>query len=85
MFFSCRTLNGFWPAIFETPTCMRCSSRIRETEIWEDSYEETSGEQRAGKYAALAQVFKKNRLSGGLLCEKCIVSFRFWMKEGEKV
>ena len=65
MFFSCRTLNGFWPAIFETPTCMRCSSRIRETEIWEDSYEETSGEQRAGKYAALAQVFKKNRLSGG--------------------
>jgi len=33
-------------------------------------------------YAVLAQVVKHD-ISGGMVCAKCVASFRRWMKEGE--
>ena len=33
-------------------------------------------------YAVLAQVVKHD-ISGGMICAKCVASFRRWMKEGE--
>lgn len=83
MFFSNRTLSGFWDQAFENPTCTRCLTRISEYEVWRPSFKEEGSQEETGRYAAIAQIFKKNRVSGGLLCEKCIVSFRLWMKEGE--
>ncbi len=79
MFYSNRTLGGFWDAALENPSCVRCQERIQEHQIWDI---DEKGEK--GAWAAIAQVFSKNSLSGGILCGDCILLFRKWMKEGEE-
>jgi len=73
-----RTLGGFWDDAFEDPQCLRCDKKIQQHQIWkvEDSDE-------PGGYAAIGQILRKNRIEGGLLCEKCVKSFRQWIREGE--
>lgn len=83
MFLSGRTLGGFWDAVFESPQCIRCKVRIHQYEIWDIDEKEECGKKECGKWAAIAQVFRKNKLSGGLLCGPCVMSFRQWVREGD--
>jgi hypothetical protein len=73
-----RTIGAFWDDAFENPKCVRCEKRIQQHKIWKSENGDT-----AGGYAAIGQIWRKNRIEGGLLCEPCVVSFRQWVMEGE--
>ena len=74
-----RTVSGVWDGAFENPDCVRCESRIHQHQIFGAGEDDT-----VGGYAAIGQIFKRNRIEGGLLCKPCVMSFRQWIKEGEQ-
>jgi len=75
-----RTVGGFWDGAFDNPDCVRCEERIHQHQIFSTDADGDT----LGGYAAIGQIFKRNRIEGGLLCKPCVMSFRQWIKEGEQ-
>jgi len=67
---------AFFTAAADTRCCMRCSMAIRKTNVF--SKNKKAG---AGFYSMLAQVLSSDKLTGGMLCKKCVRSFREWMED----
>lgn len=72
-----RTISAFWDDAFEDPKCVRCEKNIQQHQIWG-----VEDDDAPGGYAAIGQIWRKNRIEGGLLCGPCVVSFKQWIREG---
>lgn len=67
---------SFFTAAADTRRCMRCSRAIRRTNVLSKNKKDGMG-----LYSMLAQVLSDDKLTGGMLCKKCVKSFRSWMEE----
>ena len=61
-------LSSFLNSCVREYVCLRCGSSVdKEQEHW----------------SAIGQVLERQRINGGMLCEKCSVSFIEWMSGGD--
>tara|TARA_R110000751_G_scaffold35325_2_gene86840 strand:- start:3301 stop:3546 length:246 start_codon:yes stop_codon:yes gene_type:complete len=74
-----RTVGGFWDGAFDDPHCVRCQKGIQQHQIFSSD----KGDDSVGGYATIGQIFKRDRIEGGLLCKPCVMSFKKWIKKGE--